>query len=442
MFGLQNWALALTAALSVVQQTVARPTEVHPGSAKDIVLNSQDTLNGTIGGVFNTPNAGNSTGGFKITVTNNIASGLKCYVTGQDPNKNLAPAMLQNDGTWYYPTSTGEVGKPQPITADISIPMNDKGQTTDIQIPGYLISARVWFAVGDLQFFAIANADGSYSVAQPSESNTADPSIGISWGFVEFNYAEESGIFANVSYVDFVGLPLGLSLTNSTGAVQTALGLPSTAVTSICGDLKTQADKDGKPWDKLCQSINGTTLRVLSPYTYMRAGNTGFDDYFSDYVDKVWTQYSSTGLTILPQNGNPNVTCTVSGDTLGCPGDNKNYTKPSSADIFGCSSGPLTVNDGDTAFHRAAVPRLCAAFHRATFLLDGGDVQPSLGSKSYYTADVGNFYSQIVHKYEVDGKGYAFSYDDINPAGNENASGSVSSDNPILMTVTVGGPTQ
>ncbi|CRG86071.1 hypothetical protein PISL3812_03074 [Talaromyces islandicus] len=445
MFGLQNWALALTAALSVVHQTVARPTEVHPGTAKDIVMTSHDTINGTINGIFNTPSAGNSTGAsLKITVTNNIASGLTCYVTGQDPNKNKAPVMLQSDGSWYYPTSTGEVGIPQPITADIAIPMNDKGQTTDITIPGYLVSARIWFAVGNLQFFATSNADGTYSITQPSETNTADPSAGVNWGFVEFDYEEKSGIYANISYVDFVGIPLGMTLTNSTGGVQTALGLPATAVNSICGDLKTQAAKDGKPWDKLCQSINGTTLRVLSPYSFMSVPtNTGFSDYFDDYVDKVWDHYSSTGLTLLPQNGLPNVTCTVSGDTLGCPGDNKNYTKPSTADIFGCSSGPFTVDQAvDSPIHIAAVPRLCAAFNRGTFLLDGGDVQPSLGAKYYYTNDISNFYSKIVHKYEVDGKGYAFSYDDINPDGNENASGSVTSTTPTLMTVTVGGPTQ
>lgn len=445
MFGLQNWVLAVTAALSVVQQTVARPTELHPGTAQDIVMTAHDTLNGTSNGIFNTPSDGNSTGAaLKITVTNNIGSNLKCYVTGQDPNKNKAPAILQSNGQWYYPTSTGEIGVPQPITAEVAIPMNDKGKTTDITIPGYLISARVWFAVGDLQFFATANADGTYSITQPSETNPSDPSAGVNWGFVEFDYEEKSGLYANISYVDFVGIPLGMTLTDSAGNVQTALGLPATAVKSICSDLKTQAGKDGKPWDSLCQSINGTVLRVLSPYSYMSVPtNTGFNNYFDDYVNKVWDEFSSKPLTIDPQNGNPKFTCTVSGDSLNCGGDNKNYTKPSTADIFGCNSGPLTVTQGvDSANHLAAVPRICAAFNRATFLLDGGDVQPSVGAKEYYTNDVANFYSQIVHKYEVDGKGYAFSYDDVNPAGDENASGSVSSKTPTLMTVTVGGPTK
>lgn len=440
MFGLQNWALALTAALSVVHQTVARPTELHPGTAKDIVMTSKDTINGTTGGIFNTPNfSSDGDGTLKITITNNIASGLQCYVTGQDPAKNNAPVMLQPDGTWYYPTSTGAVGVPQPITTNVAIPMNDKGQTTDLTIPGYLISARIWFAVGNLQFFATSNADGTYSVTQPSEVNPADPSAGVSWGFVEFNWASNSGLFANISYVDFVGLPLGMTLTNSTGDVQTALGLPSTAVNDVCNDLKTQAAKDGQPWDKLCQAINGTVLRVLSPYSYMsEPTNKGFETYFDDYVNQVYS--TVTSITLLPQNGNPNVTCTASGDTITCPGSNQNYPKPSTADIFGCSTGPFTVPDQNDSVNKAAVPRFCAAFNRATWLLDGGDVQPSIGADSYYTADVGNFYSAVIHKHELDGKGYAFSYDDVNPEGNENASGSVSSGSPTLMTITVGGP--
>jgi hypothetical protein len=83
---------------------------------------------------------------------------------------------------------------------------------------------------------------------------------------------------------------------------------------------------------------------------------------------------------------------------------------------------------------------LCAAFNRGTLLLAGGDVQPSLGADSHYTTAPSNYYSAIVHKYELDGKGYAFAYDDVNPSGDdENASGTVSSANPSILSVTVGG---
>ena len=77
---------------------------------------------------------------------------------------------------------------------------------------------------------------------------------------------------------------------------------------------------------------------------------------------------------------------------------------------------------------------------RSTLLLDGGDVQPSLSSDSYYTADPTNHYSRLVHDNEVDGRGYAFPYDDVNPDGHGDSSGLVHSGAPKTLTVYVGAP--
>jgi Beta-1,3-glucanase len=442
MFGLTKFAVALAAAVSIVPQALAAPTELHPGDASNLIINAQDTINGTTSAAISAGAAASTTNEtLTLTITNNIGSGVNCYVVGSEPS-GTTPMILKPDFTWYYPTAPSTAsGTPQLITEDIAIPISDSGETT-ITVPSYVNSARVWFAVGELKFYTVAGSDGSFSVVQPSQSNPDDPSAGINWGFVEFSWLTGSGVYANVSYVDFVGLPLGLSLTNTTGGVQTALGLEADAVTAVCNDLTAQAAVDGYPWDQLCMSINGTVMRVLAPYDYMEANATnGFTDYFSDYVDEVWSNYTDTPLIINTQKVG-NVSCTVSGDILGCPGDNVNYTKPSTADIFGCNTGPFVTDTSDTAVHQAAVPRLCAAFNRATLLLDGGNYQPSLPSTDYYTTLPNNYYSKIVHKYEVDGKGYAFSYDDVNPSGlDENASGEVSSTSPKVLAITVGGPT-
>ena len=69
----------------------------------------------------------------------------------------------------------------------------------------------------------------------------------------------------------------------------------------------------------------------------------------------------------------------------------------------------------------------------------GGNIQPGLGATSYYQSAPTNWYSAFVHQNEVDGKGYAFSYDDVNPEG-ENQSGVVADSNPQVLTVVVGGP--
>ncbi|EED19189.1 conserved hypothetical protein [Talaromyces stipitatus ATCC 10500] len=445
MLGLSKYAVVVATVLSIIAPTVARPTELHPGDASDLIINAQDTINGTISASASKTQGIHATNGtaLKFTITNNIAGNVNCYINGQDPNKNNAPVMLTPNFLWYYPTaSTNADGTPAPVTESVAIPLNAQGLTTTIMIPSYVVSARVWFAVGELQFFTVAGDNGSFSVVQPSQSNPADPSAGINWGFIEFSYTADGGIYANISYVDFVGLPLGMSLTDTSNGVQTALGLKADAVTNVCNDLAAQAVKDSLPWDALCQSINGTVMRVLSPNDYMAANkSSGFETYFDDYVNEVWDNYTSKPLVIDTQNNAGNVSCTVSGDTLQCPDDGINYSKPSTADIFGCNSGPFVTNPTDSSVHQATVPRLCAAFNRGTLLLPGGDVQPSLGADSYYTSGPSNFYSAIVHKYEVDGKGYAFAYDDVNPSGDgENASGTVSSANPSVLGVTVGGP--
>lgn len=44
-------------------------------------------------------------------------------------------------------------------------------------------------------------------------------SSSANWGFMELSYTEEDGIYANISFVDFVGLVLSLVLTLSSGQV-------------------------------------------------------------------------------------------------------------------------------------------------------------------------------------------------------------------------------
>ena len=123
---------------------------------------------------------------------------------------------------------------------------------------------------------------------------------------------------------------------------------------------------------------------------------------------------------------------------MNCAGSNRAITKPTAADIFGCNSGPFLIQGPDNDVYRAIVPRLCAAFTRTTLLMDGGNVQPSVGRSSYYLSSPSSHYSRITHDYEIDGRGYAFSYDDVNPDG-QNEAGVVAGLNPQVLEVTVGG---
>ena len=60
-------------------------------------------------------------------------------------------------------------------------------------------------------------------------------------------------------------------------------------------------------------------------------------------------------------------------------------------------------------------------------------------AQNYYQTSPTNHYARIVHAANLDGKGYAFPYDDVTPSGGADVSGFVADGAPKLLTVAVGG---
>lgn len=427
--------LLFAAAASLVGRSLALPLIVHPGTAQDIVITANNTVNATEK-VATAPAA--ATGQLNLALVNNLAnSEVNAYITGLDSNNDLV--MLQPDGSWFYPT-TSSLATPQAVVASVAIACGGYGSTTYITLPSQISAGRVWFAAGELQFFTV-NGETGPSLVEPSAVNPSDPSADVSWGFVELTNSVSAGLFANISYVDFVGLVLGMTLSTASDGIQTALGLQPGAVASICADLIAQSASDGQPWGDLCVTdTSGTPLRVLAPYDYISINPDAFSDYWTSYVDDVWSYYTTNTLTIDTQAAAGLVSCTVVDGLLCCDGDNRGYAQPTASDIFGCNSGPFAIEAGDNAVHSAVVPRLCAAFDRSTLMLGDGNTQPGPAVSEFYTTAPTNWYSKSVHKYEIDGKGYAFAYDDVVADGAANQAGVVADGSPVLLTVTVGGP--
>ncbi|KAI7163673.1 glycoside hydrolase family 64 protein [Hortaea werneckii] len=413
-------------------------------------------------------------GVLKLSFVNNIGSGdLRAYVTGQDDEGRIV--MVQRDGTFFYPDAQN--GEPQLVdTTNIAFPLNgvsftnegvnvatvdpdnttettdtndvlhdvSPAEVTNLTIPDFMIGARIWLSVGELQFYSVLGANGMPSLVEPSPVSPRDPSANVSWGFVEYTI-NEAGIYADISYVDFMGLPLGIILESENTNVQSALGPEVGSVQDICNDLAGQAAIDGQPWDRLCvYNAAGNPLRVLSPVDYLTLDPDAFNGYYDSYVDSVWERYTSEPLTIMTQSSAGPVNCTVDSTTnlLNCDGDNRAYAQPTANDIFSCNSGPFAIESGDNAIHLAVVPRLCAAFNRGTLLLEKGNATPTFPMNVYYTNDgPKNWYSAFVHRYEADGKGYAFAYDDVVPDGGADSAGLTASPDPEVLTVVVGGST-
>jgi hypothetical protein len=66
---------------------------------------------------------------------------------------------------------------------------------------------------------------------------------------------------------------------------------------------------------------------------------------------------------------------------------------------------------------RAIAPRPAVAFNRSTLLIDSGQPDSDRTRPIYYTNAITNHHGRIVHAGTIDGRGYAFPYDDVTPAG-------------------------
>lgn len=442
---LSKFSAALLAGL--IGQSLAAPLVVHPGTADDIIITAEDTLNGTLAGgstgkvgadvvtdVVNSINIANGNAQLSLSFVNHFAGSVNVYVTGQDSNANIV--FVTSNGQFFYPASTTS-STPVPITDNIAIPVG-QGSTGSVTLPDYLSSGRIWIAAGALQFFVV-DAGGRTGLVEPSAINPSDPSAGLNWGFVELTNNAD-GIYADISYVDFLGMPLGISLQSADGT-QSAQGVASSAISGVCSALQAQGAADGAPWGDLCVTdTSGNLIRVIAPIDYISLVPSAFSNYWTSYINQVWDKYSSATLNIDTQAAAGVVGCTVSGGQLNCAGDNRGYAQPTAADIFGCNSGPFAILSSDNDVHRAVVPRLCAAFNRATLLIDGGDLQPGPPTSDFYTVAPSNFFSKFVHQFELDGLGYAFSYDDVAASGTPGVAGLVSDGSPQVLTTIIGGP--
>lgn len=437
-------------AATLFANTLAMPLIVHPEPIDDIVISADNTFNSTLIGTNSTSPTNSSTSavlkGFEDAVAagnavlpcsfvNNYESAsINVYINGQDPNNDNAWVFVLADGSFYYPPAT-DSATPVTFAQDVAIPLGAYGTTLDLTVPGYLSSGRIYAAAGTLDFETVING----GLVVPSATNPDDPSADIDWGFTEFTNSD-GGIYYDVSYIDVVGIPLGIGLTGADGT-QTVPGISSDTVADVCSALTAQSAIDGQPWNELCyESTEGVPLRIISPGDYISIDATAFEDYFTSYVESVWTYYTTNALIIDTQESYGNVTCGVVGANITCEGgDSWGYAQPTANDIFGCNTGPF--ENAGNALHLAIVPRLCAAFNRGTLLLDGGNVQPSLDPTYYYTADAPyNYFSKFVHEYEIDGIGYAFPYDDVAPDGVAAVSGTITDPTPTSFTMVIGGP--
>ncbi|MEU6170286.1 beta-1,3-glucanase family protein [Streptantibioticus parmotrematis] len=363
-----------------------------------------------------------------VSLENNSGSDtVYAYISGSDSSG--WPVFVSADGTVNrLPNPSSTV---TPI-ADYSIPLGASGSAaTKVTLTDYVIGGRVWFSVGQkIQFFV--NPGSPPGLVQPGFVSS-DPNWQTHWTFCEFTF-NSANLYANISYVDMVTLPVSMASTGSAGN-QSVSPLPNGALASIASGLKSQHASDGAPWDQLVATdSSGAVLRVLAP----SHSPVDFGGYWDDYLDQVWSHYAGTTLTVNGQGSIGSYSGTVQGDAIvfsGLNDDGVPFTKPSAADIFGCASGPL-YNSGSDA-RGAVAARLAAALNRSTLLVSGGNNQPDgVTPAQYYQNGTTNHYARLVHQYAS--IGYAFPYDDVGPTGAAPVDGHLQDPAPTSWTIALG----
>lgn len=358
------------------------------------------------------------------------------YVTGSALDSNNALFLLRSDGrTGYFPASPSSIMTN--LSYDCAIHLGPPGNTIQITIP-HLAGARLWFVRDNkLTFFLNPGGNGA-ALVEPSVSNPSDPNYNVNWAFCEFTWNSYQ-LYANLSYVDFVSIPIAMTLTNASGATQTVKGMPGNGLDLVCDALRAQNNQDNAGWDQLVIQNNGTNLRALSPNLGRVLKGWLFNNYYDGYVNNAWAYYDNSTnnkLTINTQAAAGDVTAKVSNGVMYFSIPGISYSKPSTADIFSNSSGPFAVSGNSTK--DAITARLAAALNRSTLILNSS--QPNGENvRNYYQSSPTNHYARICHAVSTDTRGYAFPYDDVAPNGGLDQSGSVYDSNPRLLTVAFGG---
>lgn len=354
------------------------------------------------------------------------------YVTGIAIGNGQRVLVQANGRDLYYPQQVPHIGTQ--LGADCAIPLGPPGNTVTVHIP-QMAGGRIWFSCDNkLQFLL----NPGPALVEPSVLNPSDPNAHVNFCFAEFTLNNDQ-LFANISYVDFVSrLPIALTLETKGGAVQHVSGMGPDGIDRMGDALREQTRRDGRPWDKLIVHPQGhqQALRVLSP-THGDAVGASFGDYYERYVDEVWERYAAGRgghqMRINTQAAAGWVTGQVN-DRGELVFGEETFQKPNSSDILGCNSGPFTT--GPSWYRNSIIPRVAAAFQRSAFV--GADEHPSHPS-TFYRRDPTNHYCRIVHEVNLDGKGYAFAYDDVQPDGGADQSGKVNAGDPKTFIVAVGG---
>ncbi|WP_328691015.1 glycoside hydrolase family 64 protein [Streptomyces phaeochromogenes] len=304
------------------------------------------------------------------------------------------------NGTFHAWPAGGNPPTPAP-DASIAGPAN--GQTKTIRMPKF--SGRVYFSYGQKLVFKLTTG----GLVQPAVQNPSDPNVDILFNWTEYTL-NDAGLWINSTQVDMFSAPYAVGVKNTAGATKNTGHLKPGGYNGFFNALR------GQPggWANLIRTrSDGTVLRALAPGHGIEAGALPAS-VMNDYINRVWTKYASSTLTVTPFANQPGtkyygrVSGNVMNFTNGSGAVVTSFQKPDSDSIFGC----YKLLDAPNDLVRGPISRtLCAGFNRSTLLTNPN--QPDTSSAGFYQDTVTNHYSRKIHAQMVDGKAYGFAFDDV-----------------------------
>ncbi|WP_181770670.1 glycoside hydrolase family 64 protein [Amycolatopsis pittospori] len=336
-----------------------------------------------------------------LTITNNSGRSGPIYLY------NLGTLLATGQQGWadaggnFHAWPGGAV---PPIPApDASIPGPANGQSVTIRMPKF--SGRVYFSYGQKLVFKLATG----GLVQPAIQNPSDPNVNILFNWSEYTL-NDSGLWINSTQVDMFSAPYAVGVRPASGPTRNTGHLKPGGYNGFFSALR------GQPggWANLIRTrSDGTVLRALAPGHGIEGGLLPAN-IMSDYVNRVWTRYTTSTLTVTPFANQPNTRYfgRVSGNVMNFTNSSgavvTSFQKPDSDSIFGC----YKLLDAPNDLVRGPISRtLCAGFNRSTLLTNPN--QPDTSAAGFYADAVTNHYARKIHAQMVDGKAYAFAFDDV-----------------------------
>ncbi|MFB7358969.1 glycoside hydrolase family 64 protein [Streptomyces gardneri] len=336
-----------------------------------------------------------------LTFTNNSARGEQVYVYNLGTELSTGrQGWADANGTFHPWPAGGSTPVPAPDAA-ITGPAN--GRSITIRMPKF--SGRIYFSYGQKLVFKLATG----GLVQPAVQNPSDPNRNILFNWSEYTL-NDSGLWINSTQVDMVSAPYAVGVKRPDGTVANTGRLKPGGYRGFYDALR------GQPggWANLIQTrADGTVLRALAPGHGIEAGALP-SGVMNDYINRVWTKYATSTLTVTPFANQPSVKYhgRVSGNVMNFTNSAgavvTSFQKPDSDSVFGC----YKLLDAPNDQVRGPISRtLCAGYNRSTLLTNPN--QPDTSSAGFYKDAVTNHFSRKIHAQMADGKAYGFAFDDV-----------------------------